>query len=163
MLKKWNKIIVNQSYIYHQFDISNVLTTVWYSSNCFSSVGKCWQCRSIDCFKSVWTFYQCCSSNCLILSENVDNDVLATVSSLSGDIVSAVILGLSGDVIMSNDADRYASITVFDLTESGNFTTVAFYRMAIVNGTIFPVNYPVYVKFYPIQMRNSSYSNHSMW
>lgn len=64
---------------------------------------------------------------------------------------------------MSNDADRYASITVFDLTESGNFTTVAYYRMAIVNGTIFPVNYPVYVKFYPIQMRNPSYSNHSMW
>ena len=50
--------------------------------------------------------------------------------------------GLSGDVVMSGDADRYAAITVFDLSESGNFTTVAFYRMAIVNGTIFPVLLP---------------------
>lgn len=72
------------------------------------------------------------------------------------------VLGLSGDVIMSSDADRYASITVFDLTESGNFTTVAYYRMAIVNGTIFPVNDSVYVKYYLIQMRNYSYLNHSI-
>lgn len=80
---------------------------------------------------------------------------------MSVDVVSEAItdflmtvLGLSGDVIMSSDADRYASITVFDLTESGNFTTVAYYRMAIVNGTIFPVNDSVYVKYYLIQMRN---------
>lgn len=65
-----------------------------------------------------------------------------------GDIVSVVILGFLGDVIMLNDVDWYVLIIVFDFIELGNFIIVVFYWMVIVNGIIFLVNYFVYVKYY---------------
>ncbi|XP_078333485.1 atrial natriuretic peptide receptor 1-like [Crassostrea virginica] len=74
----------------------------------------------------------------LALSSNGGDPANVNGTMIKHSVENYHFKGLSGDVVMSGDADRYAAITVFDLSESGNFTTVAFYRMAIVNGTIFP-------------------------
>ncbi|XP_061166744.1 atrial natriuretic peptide receptor 1-like [Saccostrea echinata] len=74
----------------------------------------------------------------LALRNNGGDPATVNGSTIRQSLENFNFKGLSGDVVMSSNSDRYASITVYDLSESGNFTTVAYYRMTIVNGSIFP-------------------------
>ena len=52
------------------------------------------------------------------------------------DIITVFYTGLSGDVVISSNHDRFPDITVYDMTSYGNFSVVAFLRFVLKNSFV---------------------------